>query len=450
MKTNNDLKFNNGFNEQPAETQSSSFLSYFRKKSDELLKLIGNYYETREGRRVIDLCYGGKPNFLTYESFTKLPILDSGDLIDDPEKFLRGKLEDMHVETTGGSSGHPKKIYYSRDGMKSKLSDDLVRELQKSNKPTLIHGNWSATSYSVIEESMTAVCPKIIIEKYQNPSEILSKLESADLVYYTEQVVSFEGFIYYLESLLNAKDEKINSLKGKIFFIELVAEPVQIKDLEYWFYLLNKLTGNPPEILVIYGATEVLAVGFYHYRPGDQEIKYEVRPNKFVEVLNEDGDNCAAQEEGDVIITATKEDGSILPRYKVGDKGKISFGPKGEVYLSDLHRSPKSGMLSFAGYKIFVPEIYSLLKEKISFPIQIKCELVNLEGGKLNFNIHLYSTSFALGNNREEGGKIVKEIIEQEHPALLRMKNSNVLSINTFFNDTQPQDLIKGWQAVKK
>lgn len=430
---------------------------YFQKHKQGLVKELEISQKTIYGEKMKAAEIAGR--VVTYDDFWQsVPILESEEMTDNPLDFVNNEhlsLDKMIKLLSGASTGKPKETYYDRNDARIELPEYIVSALNQADKTVLFHEKRDAVSHNVIDEAIARLAPKASRLTYEHASDFLKTInsEKPDALYLTTQVSAGRRFMYEIKSLLETNPYLFDEVDIPHFFLEVVAEPVDIHELQDWHTLLQKAFKNPPDITVVYALSEAFVMGTYRYQPGDQEIIYVIKDNRFVEIVDPTTDEPVKDVFGDIVVTPiNKVSGSIYPRYRTGDRAKLMFNTKGQILISEVGRDPNKGTLNLRGYKIFAPNMMKVLGEKFTFPIQGTFQVVeNGSSSKTNLNIELYSPQFTI---KPTDAKSTKEFLQTyfqtEYSFLDEMIQDGLLTITISTSDAMPEDMIKGWRVKPK
>ncbi len=402
----------------------------------------------------------GNHSTVNYSAFKNFVPITSSDDFSPPEDFIDSRPETMYKETSGGSSGGKlKEIYYPLEGLRSTVAQSVINELNKAQRPTLLHKETETTSYHIIEESLKSQAPKVSLTTYLPASEVVNKIRGNDVVYITEQVSKLREIMHEFEKQAAESPEQLaEALKGKKFFLELVAEPIEIEEVKKWHEFFRKYTGKDPGIWAIYGTAETLMIGFWAYDPGQDRIRYKVKDNKFVEVLGQEDNNTVSSnaDKGRIIVTPTHPvgyKGTKLLRYETGDLAKVEIEGD-EMYLSEIERRPDAGMISLWGEKIFVPQIQQILQTELGRPIIMRTAYKTVKSAELSreqvvLDFDIYSSDFSDAKNSEDAKKRLLEVLIKTYDPIQELLNAGKLVININSSTDTPKDLIKAWKIIR-
>jgi phenylacetate-coenzyme A ligase PaaK-like adenylate-forming protein len=414
--------------------------------------------------------YGQKrlaTNLLTpgidYQTFRKnVPLLRPAEMTKNPRDFVNDKklpVGKMVKLESGATTGRPKETYYHPEDIKIELPPHLIAILNSSSGTLLFHEARDAVSYQVIDEAIKRHVPKARREIYTQASEVIKKIKEnqSQAVYLTCQVSAARRFMHELEEL--AGHPQFKPIEVPHFFLELVAEPVTMEEIKSWYELLQRVFVHPPDITVIYALSEAFVVGIYSYKPGDNEIRYKVKDNRFVEVLDPQTGEPVMGEVGDVVITPlNKETGSIYPRYLTGDRAALYIDEQGNCYLGEIGRDPEAGQINLRGYKIYAPALYHSLRERFGFPVNLRFQLSESpDGCQTTLIIEMCSPEFANENQQNQALASLKDFLLKEYKFLQLaekedgvLQNENGVTIILQTRDNVPREMQKGWQILPR
>ncbi len=169
-----------------------------------------------------------------------------------------------------------------------------------------------------------------------------------------------EWICYQLEKAIEAGKIFPGNIRKKKVYFELSGEPVTEEQVCNIVKRLEKIFQTEVEYSITYGSTEIGLIGTYIPTIHGSKIKYEVIPSLFVEIVD-----------GEIIITPYRKQGTILFRYKTGDKGKLFF-ENGKPFLNVIGKSESEGIMYVAGVQVCIPELVAEIEKIANFPIGIK------------------------------------------------------------------------------
>lgn len=404
-----------------------------------------NYYKTM---------LRGDVSYQTYNTFRDaVPITLSNDLF-PPTDFYTGDPKELVLYHSGGSTGNRiKEIAYPHEGITAHIDESVIKQLKEAKNPTILHKDVHALSYIVVEKSLKEQAPNVGLTTYLPASEVLGKIRENDVIYVTDQVSKFRELMHELEKqALQSPDEFSKIFKGKKFFIELGSEPIDIDEVNRWYEFIARNTGVEPELWGLYGCTENLLIGMWVYKPGDTRVRYEIKGNRFVEVLKINEDMPVVQgEDGRVVVTplhAKDYEGTVLLRYDTGDYATIET--EGEkMFLSNIRRKPEDGMISVWGHKIFAPQIHDVLEKELGFPVamDISYDTIQVETGEqIVLDIILSSQEFGDDSKIEQAGEELDTALTMTIPAIQEFIDGHKLSVNVSFAQEAAPNFKKAWR----
>jgi len=253
---------------------------------------------------------------------------------------------------------------------------------------------------------------------------------------------------------LAARPELKQQLSGKKIMLELNSEPVTAKMLEEWYADIATIFEDEVYITVSYTQNDTGLIGLYDYVPGEAEedVKYLVTDKRLVEVLDEDS-NLVVGQEGDVVITTLRQEGSVFFRYDSSDRGVLTSGENGELYLSGIHRKAESGMISLWGRKVSVADFYQELETQVSFPFQMEVRPQLSEDNsvmELVFAIYCQSDDEGIADLKEHFWQLAEKMIAAEDDTTLAQGDVplDVDVVIRIKRDTK-SNFEKSWKLIK-
>lgn len=417
-------------------------------------QILNTIESARRTRRFKNLPATSGINYENYNEFCKtVPVINSNDLFPSLD-LIPGGATPYLPHPSGGSTGkRMKKIFLSPDATVISLNEFLIKSLRDATNPVLIHKNLKILSYKVTEDSLKVQAPNVILKTYLSTTEFAEQIKDHEVVYVTEQVSKFRELMDHFSNMPEDQLRKI--VQGKKFFIEIGAEPIKIEEIQKWYTLLEHVSGVTPEFWGLYGTTETLLVGLGVYKPGDKELRYEVKNNiRFVEVLRKDVDiPVRIGEEGRVVVTPLRPnyDGTNIVRYDTGDFATLGI-ERGKMYLTDIHRKPGDGMISLWGHKIYAPQIHDMLADKLQYPINIEVGSdtipTNDDREQIVLTMNVYSERFIDPKEVDTAQIKMYEVLETAIDGIQGMVESGKLKVVTHFDHTAPPDIIKDWRII--
>ena len=126
------------------------------------------------------------------------------------------------------------------------------------------------------------------------------------------------GYAYHLLREAKEKNANFSSVKHVIFGGERVPEGLREKIRE----LLGSMKARNVKVLATYAFTE----GKVAWPQCDEKSGYHLYPDmEFIEVIDNNGENVAEGEKGEIGYTSLDFRGTVFLRYKTGDIGRIYY-----------------------------------------------------------------------------------------------------------------------------
>lgn len=407
-------------------------------------------------------------NVDNYKEFRKkIPLLTPDKMNRNPLDFVRvdenNPLSSMRVVESGSSTGKPKTTYHAEHSsmtLSKDLSGNAMDILKSSSSLIFIHENKNTMSYGTVDNFAEKNFPKAHKLTYNNAPDFIELIrqhgKDKNTVYLTVDVASLRSLIDQLKRHESNKPNYFEGLNISELFVDIVAEPINIKEItEVYKYLFEKFMCKP-KIAIAYSTSEFGLIGLYIYKPDDTEIKYKVKKDLFVESLDLNTDltgKIISNDVGDIIITSLdKKFGSIYPRYVTGDRAKIFIDEKGDMFIGEIGRDESKGQISLRGEKIYAPTLYNRLKEQIPFPVKVQFQkLENSSGTKTKLIITLSSERFKSESQIQDkmvAEDILNKLINEEPLKLFRDMNKGQLEIITEIINQVPEGFNKGWRIL--
>lgn len=434
------------------QSESKGYDQYFETKRPQLASTLQAAYKTSYGQEVL-LQLDLDPATMKYREFTsKVPQIRSSDVAQNPKRYARGEIEKMRLSKSGGTTGKPKEFYFPDADMNVMVGPKITAAMKESKSPVLIHGDWASIDFDVIEESLQSLRPDIQVGLYTRVSQAIEHMKKGDTIFLESEVTNFRAFMHYFNETLETDPSLLETFKGKKIFLELNSEPVKFEELKTWFNRLKEVFGRAPDIYVLYGQNDTGNLGMYDYTDGDErkDFKYKVDKNRFVEVLDTEG-NPLLEQEGDVVVTTFRQEGSIFIRYVTGDKGVLTVDKNADAYINEIGRKKEDGMISLYGSKLFVPGVFDLMRDKLNVPFRLEVQSVE-DPNNLSqaLNITLYSDNFTNTESAQEAKvTLMKALTEsREYAYIPDLMEAGMLQININTLDQTPEGFIKGWRIL--
>lgn len=292
-------------------------------------------------------------NVKSYEDFKKLPIIHPKE-VSFEKLFIPGN--GLWRFKTSGVTGKAKTVY--RDiGTIESYAEDMDKML-RNNLTVFLHSKRreGESYYEVHDINHKRMYPNGIFLEYENKKQLLEYVQKGEVLFIVEYPLMAEWICYQLEEALENMPSQ--SFAKKKVYLELSGEPVTEAQVQNIITRMMKIFQCDVEYSITYGSTETGLIGTYIPTLHGSRIIYEVSPSLFVEEID-----------GEIILTPFRKRGTILFRYKIGDRGKLFF-KENKPFLQDIRRC--EGNIYVAGAQVNVVELISYLKNIISYPIAIE------------------------------------------------------------------------------
>lgn len=250
----------------------------------------------------------------TYKCATdieQLPIITKYDVINNYGDILVSTKTNMYTETSG-STGTPLRIAWNSQEYLKSLT--FLWKLRRSH--SIYPTNFFLTCHAGYYVNEDRVADPIVLT---NNSLSLSKLWYTEDVMqkYISQIEKFSpkwifaqpSFVYYLGKYLVSHAPHIAS---NFQYIELVGE-LLTDDIKK---TIEEVFSNAT-VVNMYGMQEFNGILYEH-----DGVMYPLEDNVYVEIINEEGEQCEIGEEGDIVVTGLVNTAFPLIRYNTYDRGK--------------------------------------------------------------------------------------------------------------------------------
>lgn len=347
---------------------------YFSEKKGSLKEVYQVFKNTTYGKKL------NLPdwNVNSYEEFKRLPVLNSKEC----------NFEDLLIPTDGlwmfktsGVSGNIKTIY--RDigtivGYPKEMDETL-----RSNDTLFLHSKRrkGESYYETHDFNHKRMYPNGIIGEYETKEQLLEYIQRGNVLFIIEYPLMAEWICYQLKKAIKTKELPKNKLVKKKVYLELSGEPVTERRVNSIIKRMEKIFQCEIEYFITYGSNEIGHIGTYIPTLHGSQIIYEVIPSLFVEEIDDE-----------IIITPFRTKGTILFRYKQGDKGRLLF-KNGKPFLKVFGKSIEEGTLYIAGAQINFQDLMHSLKRFVKFPIGLTVvKKENLQKGicKIEICVHTF------------------------------------------------------------
>lgn len=131
-------------------------------------------------------------------------------------------------------------------------------------------------------------------------------------------VAAIPGFAYHLLREAKSQGADFSSVKKVFFGGERVSEGMRNKIKG----MLEELGSRNPEVFATYAFTE----GKVGWVECSGHSGYHLYPDmEYIEVVDQNGENAAEEEKGEIVYTTLDFRGTVVLRYKTGDIGSITY-----------------------------------------------------------------------------------------------------------------------------
>ena len=265
----------------------------------------------------------------------KLPIMEKLDYQNEISYLLSTGYDEssVYISNTSGSSGHP--FFFAKDKFAHSMSWGLIKSRYREYDIKL--NSRQARFFGIPLETSGWLKEKIkdiLLNRVRFPIFDMSQHNIQRFI----DIFKKDNFLYvygYVNSLV-------------LFSKELIKMNLRLKDIcptlkycittsEMLTDLDRKIINEAFELPIIneYGVSEVGGIVAIENFDGNLRINKETQ---FIEVVNDNGKNVEAGEEGSILITDLYNKAMPFIRYKVGDIGiiKKNISPDGYQFLEKL------------------------------------------------------------------------------------------------------------------
>jgi hypothetical protein len=384
---------------------------YFARQQNGLAKTLNALIKTPYGQSIDIQNYSA----VTYDSFNMIPFMTGSVLSQHPDDITVGSKTDLERHQTSGTTGKPKMIYHDPDIRASRYPSYIENLINSSKDPMLVHGSATAMSYWIPDTIFTRYYPHVKIQKYSNVDDATTILKNGDLLYITEYVSAYIRLLWNLTLKLKAGLISADQFRKEYVFIELNGDEMSLSELHDCFHMTKDLFGVEPEIVLVYGMTELGGIGIYVFNPADSSLRYRVKHDKYVEVVNNNDKVLPLGEVGQIVITQLGiEKGSILVRYKTGDIGKLECIDR-EIYIVLMGRNPSEGTISLQQCKVSIPGLMKKISKEFKAPVRGTFQVLNTTGGNFaRLSAELFSPVFSSNSTRTSAVNFLQKTIIED------------------------------------
>lgn len=263
------------------------------------------------------------------EKFFELPVVNRNDLYKEPWAFVPDSqtLDDLIVYTTSGTTGNSLKILSHPEvstkylAVLKKALDIYGVTLEGGNRVSIVLVGWqeqTLTYASVSSYLNDAGFVKINLnpKEWRSAEDRISFLEDCSAEIYTGDPIAFSE----LAKLdLKTKPKALVSSAMRLF-------PELKKELEEKFEC---------PVVDIYSMNEARAIAV-----GVDEGHRLLTPDLYVEILDEDGNTCAPNTRGEIVLSGGWNPFLPLLRYRTGDYASLDLSGDVPVLVNLEGRQP--------------------------------------------------------------------------------------------------------------
>jgi len=343
--------------------------------------------ELREVAKAFSLTEGSKslelhPKISTYSDFCQLPYLKEQDLARNPYSYYLPSGSAVEF-VTSGTSGLPKKIF-SPFSIKAAPFPPAIEDLIRHHKTVFVHSKrlQQESFYWIHDKTYRETYPDIPIKEYRDLNSAISAIRGKEAICIYEYPSAFYRFLFFVRKALEGRIIKIKEIP-RILIVELSGEPVELEDLYFMVETTRQIFLQGSHISVTYGMNEVGLIGSYDFKHSDEHsLEYEVYPKVFVEIIDPESSAFVEPGEiGEIVITSLALQGTIIFRYRTGDKGILTFR-NGKPYLQVLGKLSHLNSLFIMGSQFSVSSLSKRILKTFRIPISIdaKREIDKLKG----------------------------------------------------------------------
>jgi len=322
---------------------------YFERNKEQLQEVFQKFRCTTYGRKL-----NLPSDFKNYYDFTKLPLLNSQETNFD-EVYVPG--EELWCFVTTGVSGLRKTVY--RDVGTIVGYPKEMNEVLQHNDTLFLHSRRREREgyYETHDFNHKRMYPQGIFKEYNNKEELLKYVQVGDVLFIVEYPLMTEWICYQIESALTSRKIKHENLRKRKVYLELSGEPVTEKQIKNIVDRLKKIFQADIDYFVTYGSNEIGHIGTYVPILHGSDVMYEVVPSLFVEEIN-----------NELIITPFAKTGTILFRYKTGDKGTLFF-KNDRLFIEVFGKNEDEQTLYIAGAQANMNKLVFELTNLLGSPI---------------------------------------------------------------------------------
>ena len=330
------------------------------------------FYQERFGNQT--------PAIASLADFRKLAFTSKNDLSQNNEKFrCIDRREIAEIVTTSGTSGEPVSIYMhqadlKRLGENEKASFELVGaqagdlfQLMTTTDKQFMAGMAYYLGTQALGAGIVRIGPGVPQLQWK-----------AILNYEPKFIIAVPSFLVAL--IAYARQHNIDVNKTSVKAAICIGEPIREDDLQ--LNILGKRIQQDwnIELYSTYASTEMAAAFTECSAHNGGHLNEDLI---HLEVLDENGDEVASGESGEIVITTLGIKGTPLLRYKTGDVAKV-YREKCGCGRTSPRLGPilgrKNQMIKFKGTTIYPTAIYEIFD---SFDL-ITCYKIEVSKDELN------------------------------------------------------------------
>jgi hypothetical protein len=420
---------------------------YYRSKKADILKIIEASSHTEHGKDISIMKFAVD----TYEDFCSIPFSDGEELAEKPFRFVNGPKEQYSLKQTSGTTGKSKKIYHDPETRVITYPQNVQDIIMSSHDPVLLHGSAEAMTYWLLDNTFSKLFPNVRILRYDDIASASQLIQEGDLLYITEYVSAIKRLFYSLGQMVDAGTVKKDQLKKTHVVIELSGDAMSLNELNECWITAQELFGVEPRIVLTYGMTELGGIGIYSYNPDDKSIRYKIKDEKFVEVVDQETGAPLQKGIGEIAVTQLRwTQGTILLRYRTGDLGSLIVA-NDAMYLELIGRNPSKGLISLQQCKVSVPGVMRQVYEKYKIPMNAIFQVIDGEHGSFStLSVSVYSPAFVDKTAGRQVGEYFKEVIINDGTLDWDVTNGYIKFDIKSHYDASLDQVQKNWKILEK
>jgi hypothetical protein len=363
----------------------------------------------------------------SYDDFRELPILEAR-LTDLDELLVPGT--GLQAVSTTGSAGRRKSVM-RRIGSIVSYPPDMHATLA-DGIPVFLHSARTSpeTYYLTHDVNHRRMYPRARLLEYTTGEELRAQAAQGDVLFIIEYPLMGEWICYQLERAMENALWLRSACAKRTVYLELSGEPMVRERVDKLVARMARIFSCDPEYFLTYGASECGHIGTYLPCKHGREIVYEDAGNSFLEEVD-----------GDIVITPFASEGTILLRYRIGDRGAVFFR-EGQTFVRVDGRAASEGTLYVAGSQVDVRELSSELRLSIGQPagLQVVKE-ENSVTGTCGLTILVCGIRMSDSTTRERASLLIRERLHAS-AALVVEQAMQLVTLRVDFTETP---LIKEW-----